>query len=182
MTRTLPGSPDRRSNFRQKFTVDEDVQLRATVEQLGTKNWDDIAAQLPGRSARQCRDRYQNYLVESLVDYPWTPEEDAILCEKVRQIGPHWVAIAKYLHGRSGNHVKNRWHKHLSKVEFPPQVAGPPAVVPPPLPDPAKPVVNLCEAIGVKECDLPSIFTQMEGSMSLTWGNSESFLRSDYFL
>jgi hypothetical protein len=70
---------------------------------------------MPARTARQCRDRYKNYLVEDLVCEAWSPQEDAVIVDKFREIGPKWVEISKFLNGRSGNHVKNRWHKHLSK-------------------------------------------------------------------
>jgi hypothetical protein len=111
---------------RRKFTADEDMQLRSLVEQLGSKSWEEISRFLPDRSARQCRDRYKNYLVDSLMVAPWTPEEDALVVKKFHQIGPKWVEIGKLLSGRSGNNVKNRWHKHLVKLDI-----GPP----PPCPD-----------------------------------------------
>jgi hypothetical protein len=72
---------------------------------------------MPTRSARQCRDRYKNYLIDDLVTEAWAPQEDAVIVEKFHEIGPKWVEISKFLNGRSGNHVKNRWHKHLSKVQ-----------------------------------------------------------------
>jgi hypothetical protein len=100
---------------RRKFTPEEDMKLRALVESIGTQSWEDIARFIPDRSARQCRDRYKNYLLESLVRDPWTPEEDALVVQKFHQIGPKWVEIGKMLSGRSGNNVKNRWHKHLCK-------------------------------------------------------------------
>jgi hypothetical protein len=96
---------------------DEDVQLRNLVEKLGPKGWDEIARYMPQRTARQCRDRYKNYLLENLVTDPWTPEEDAIVVQQFHQIGPKWVRIGKMLSGRSGNNVKNRWHKHLCRLE-----------------------------------------------------------------
>jgi hypothetical protein len=89
--------------------------LRALVEQFNGSGWEEIAKQMPDRSARQCRDRFKSYLVDSLVTKPWTPQEDAIVREQVSLIGPKWVEIGKLLNGRSGNNVKNRWHKHLSK-------------------------------------------------------------------
>jgi hypothetical protein len=99
------------------FTPDEDVKLRSLVERFGTKSWEEIARFIPDRTARQCRDRYNNNLLESLIRDPWTPEEDAILIQQYRRIGPKWVEIGKILSGRSGNNVKNRWHKHLCKIE-----------------------------------------------------------------
>jgi hypothetical protein len=100
---------------RCKFLVEEDLKLRSLVDALGTRSWTRIGCFMPGRTARQCRDRYNNYLADSLFIRPWTPREDAILLERYRAIGPKWVEISKLLKGRSGNCVKNRWYKHLKK-------------------------------------------------------------------
>jgi hypothetical protein len=102
---------------RRKFSSDEDLQLRTLVESMGTRNWEKIAKFMGERTARQCRDRFKNYLVDSLVVDPWTPQEDALLIGHYHLIGPKWVEIGKLLSGRSGNNVKNRWHKHLCKID-----------------------------------------------------------------
>jgi hypothetical protein len=91
---------------------------------MGTTSWEAVSRFMPTRTARQCRDRYKNYLVDDLVCDAWSPEEDALIVKKFQEIGPKWVEIAKLLNGRSGNHVKNRWHKHLSRIHAP--TAGPP--------------------------------------------------------
>jgi hypothetical protein len=119
-----PQAPDAQQpqTSRRKFTPEEDLKLRSLVESLGTKSWEEIAKFIPDRSARQCRDRYKNYLLDSLITNPWTPEEDATVIEKFHQIGPKWVEIGKLLSGRSGNNVKNRWHKHLCKVDIGPRL------------------------------------------------------------
>jgi hypothetical protein len=95
--------------------LEEDLKLRGLVNSLGTKNWDEIARFMPTRSARQCRDRFKNYLRECLITNPWTAQEDALVIRQYHLIGPKWVEIGKMLSGRSGNNVKNRWHKHLCK-------------------------------------------------------------------
>jgi hypothetical protein len=100
---------------RSRFTLEEDIKLRSLVNNLGTKNWDEIARFMPSRSARQCRDRFKNYLRDCLVTNPWTSQEDALVIRQYHLIGPKWVEIGKMLSGRSGNNVKNRWHKHLCK-------------------------------------------------------------------
>ncbi|OHS95411.1 hypothetical protein TRFO_10558 [Tritrichomonas foetus] len=112
--------PIRRQKFKQivqriKFTPEEDNRIKELVRLFGVQAWDQIAKELPGRNARQVRDRYKNYLLDSLISDPWTEEEDQIIMEKYEEFGAHWVKIAKVLGHRSGNDVKNRWHKHLSK-------------------------------------------------------------------
>jgi hypothetical protein len=123
-----PESP-LQSSSRRKFTSDEDDQLRSLVDTLGTKSWEEIARFMPDRTARQCRDRYKNYLLENLITEPWTPEEDEIVIRQFHVIGPKWVQIGKMLSGRSGNNVKNRWHKHLSRGGQPKHGAAVPSVV-----------------------------------------------------
>jgi hypothetical protein len=68
-----------------------------------------------GRNARQCRHRYNNYLIDRSQFIPWTDLEEEILVESYRSLGPKWVEIATHLPGRTGNDVKNRWHKHILK-------------------------------------------------------------------
>jgi hypothetical protein len=104
------------TNQRRKFTQEEDGLLRTLVEQMGDRRWEAIAAFLPSRTGRQCRDRYKNYLLDNLAAGPWSPDEDEIVVRKYTEMGPRWVEIAKSLNGRSGNDVKNRWHKHLAKT------------------------------------------------------------------
>jgi hypothetical protein len=101
-------------NPRRKFTEAKDRRLRILVEQLGTANWEEVAKSMANWTAHQCRDRYKNHLLNSLSSSPWTPEEDAILIEQYRAIGPKWVEIANMLNGHNSSHVKNRWHRHLA--------------------------------------------------------------------
>jgi hypothetical protein len=75
--------------------------------------WCEIADHLPGRTPRQCRDRWLNYLCPSNSFAPWTPDEDRIIIQKVSTLGNKWAEIAKFLPGRSDNGVKNRWYASL---------------------------------------------------------------------
>jgi hypothetical protein len=104
--------------IRRKFTADEDVRLKTLVARYGRNLWDEIAKLMADRTPRQCRDRYNNYLLDSISALPWTAEEDAILVERFRMVGPKWAEIAKSLRGRNGNHVKNRWNRHLCRFQF----------------------------------------------------------------
>lgn len=105
------------STLRKRFSEQEDALLKSLVEEEGIRNWEEISKRMPFRTSRQCRDRYNNYLFKEIVNKPWTPEEDSIILEKYMIHGPHWVKISQYLEARSGNNVKNRWHKYLSKLK-----------------------------------------------------------------
>jgi hypothetical protein len=145
-----------RTAERRKFSADEDEHLRGLVEKFGTKCWEEIARFHPDRSARQCRDRYKNYLIDSLVTDPWRPEEDALVIRKFHEIGPKWVEIGKLLSGRSGNNVKNRWHKHLRKIDAGAASTRPTVAVE------EKRTVNLSQAIGLSESDWSRLFAWNE--------------------
>ena len=94
---------------RHKFSQEEDDLLRKLVNEHGTTNWRFIAESIPGRSARQCRDRWKNYLMPGIAKGPWSPEEDALLEEKYKEMGPQWSRIAKFFPNRTDINIKNRW-------------------------------------------------------------------------
>ena len=133
---------------RKRFTQEEDATLKSLVDKLGVKLWDEIALHMPNRTARQCRDRYNNYLFKEITHQPWTPEEDRLILEKYQEYGPHWVKIAKFLNGRSGNNIKNRWHKYLNK-----KMSGRP-----PEPTDPRPQIDLGKEIGLYSSDFSTDF------------------------
>ena len=110
-----------RSTYRKRFTPEEDARLIELCDIPNLINWEEVAQQMPGRTSRQCRDRYNATLKNHIEKKPWTKEEDDIILEKYLEIGPRWVIISSFLVGRSGNNVKNRWHKHINKEKkYPP--------------------------------------------------------------
>ena len=100
---------------KKHFTEEEDMKLKALVEQYGEKDWQLISQYMPGRTSRQCRERYTSYLMPNLVVRPWTQEEDNLLILKLQEIGPKWTQMVPFFKGRSNSHIKNRWYKHLKK-------------------------------------------------------------------
>ncbi|MDR2628737.1 MAG: SANT/Myb domain-containing protein, partial [Puniceicoccales bacterium] len=70
----LPPVPLQRRT-KHLFTPDEDAQLRALVAEYGTDDWSQIALDMPGRTGRQCRDRWVNYLNPDISLLSWTKAE-----------------------------------------------------------------------------------------------------------
>lgn len=82
-------------------------------------DWAVLGRQLGGRSARQCRERWVNYLAPTIRNEPWTEDEDRLLVEKINELGHSWTTICHFFNGRSENDVKNRWYSHLKfRSEF----------------------------------------------------------------
>jgi hypothetical protein len=98
---------------RRLFTAEEDTLLCLAVHDRRLTTWIEIAARIPGRTARQCRDRWANYLCPQNKNAAWTSDEDDLLLAKFSELGAHWSAIAKFFDGRSENNVKNRWYTHV---------------------------------------------------------------------
>ena len=96
------------------FTEQEDKMILEAMKRH-KDDWESVAEYLPGRSPKQIRDRFMNYLRDGLKNTPWTKQEDDILIEMFNEIGPKWSKMKSKLPGRSGNDIKNRWHKHLFK-------------------------------------------------------------------
>jgi hypothetical protein len=94
---------------KSKFQPTEDVRLLDIVNHLGPMNWMEVAKYLPGRNARQRRERWTNYINPSLVKSEWTEADDKLIVETYEEVGPKWLMITGLLPGRARNDVKNRY-------------------------------------------------------------------------
>jgi hypothetical protein len=97
------------------WTREEDETIIEFVQREGTKNWTQLAALLPGRIGKQCRERWRNHLDPEVNREAWTEAEDEILIDLHERIGNQWVKITESLPGRSDNAIKNRWNSTLRK-------------------------------------------------------------------
>jgi hypothetical protein len=114
----VPWLKHKHAAARRLFTAAEDAQLLRVVGANPGQPWEVIASQMNDRTPRQCRERYTNYLAPCLRVADWTPKEDALLLEKINELGSAWAAIRHYFSGRSENDIKNRWYSHLRFSTF----------------------------------------------------------------
>jgi hypothetical protein len=110
-------TPSEHNGVRHKFLKSEDDLLRRLVEKYGETDWNLVSSFMSRRNARQCRERYKNYLSPIFRNTPWTEAEEELLSQKVREIGPKWSMIAKAFEGRSDVNVKNHWAAMASRNE-----------------------------------------------------------------
>ena len=109
--------PTQRTRHRHAFTKAEDKELRQIVNEVGENNWTKVADLMPGRNARQCRDRWRGYLRPTLATSQWTEEEDSTLLQKYEEHGPKWSVIGRSLPTRAETAIKNRW-KMLNSMGY----------------------------------------------------------------
>jgi hypothetical protein len=102
---------------KRMFTAEEDARLSELVEQHGDHLWRDIEHLMPGRSSRQCRERWNLYLSPGICNDPWTPDDDVQLLRLYQAQGPKWTQIAKSFPKRTPNNVKNRQKQLLRRVQ-----------------------------------------------------------------
>lgn len=92
------------------WSTDEDEMLLRSVE-LNAGKWRAVATCVPGKTAKQCRERYKSVLDPSLIRTSFTPQEDRLLHKCVLDRGTRWAEHRNscFPH-RSDNALKNRWN------------------------------------------------------------------------
>jgi hypothetical protein len=109
---------------RHHFSPEDDERIVEAVGNQEYPNWSEIAQRVPGKTGRQCRERFQHYLSPNLVQAPWTVAEDELIRKLYGEYGPNWARIAMHFNGqRTNNNIKNRWNNHVAK-NVPPRNPG----------------------------------------------------------
>jgi hypothetical protein len=102
-----------------KWTKEEDGTLKDAVVKHNGEDWAAISALVPGRSKRQCQNRWHNEFRSKGDETTahagkWTTGEDGKLKDAVeKHNGKDWIAISALVPGRTSTQCRNRWVKYL---------------------------------------------------------------------
>jgi pre-mRNA-splicing factor CDC5/CEF1 len=94
----------------------EDEILKAAVMKYGLNQWARISSLLVRKSAKQCKERWYNWLDPKLKKIEWTKEEEEQLITLVKMFPCQWKTIAPFL-GRSAHMCIEHFQELLDKAE-----------------------------------------------------------------
>ena len=97
------------------WNKEEDKILLELYDKYG-KNWAKISKEMRTRTGKQIRDRFLNSLDKGIDKSKFTINEDEEIIKLYKIYGNSWCFIAKFLKGRTGDMVKNRFYSRLIKI------------------------------------------------------------------
>ncbi|XP_031123115.1 transcription factor MYB106-like [Ipomoea triloba] len=98
------------------WTLEEDKQLLAYIEQYGHGSWRALPAKAGlQRCGKSCRLRWTNYLRPDIKRGNFSLQEEQSIIQLHALLGNRWSAIAAHLPKRTDNEIKNYWNTHLKK-------------------------------------------------------------------
>lgn len=97
------------------WSAEEDVLLGELIERFGAARWSTIAAYMPGRQGKQCRERWHNHLNPEILKSAWLEDEEWRLFLLHRLYGNKWAILAQMIAGRTDNTIKNHWNSIMRR-------------------------------------------------------------------
>ncbi|KAL8939520.1 MAG: hypothetical protein Q9211_002705 [Gyalolechia sp. 1 TL-2023] len=102
---------------RRNWTSLEDELLGQAVERARsdsqTLQWNTIAANVPGRTNKDCRKRYYYKVSATVNKGTWTKAEDERLRNAIQNCGLKWTRVSAEVGTRSADQCSKRWNNTL---------------------------------------------------------------------
>lgn len=99
-----------------QWSNEENQLLTEWVNKNGPKNWKKCCNVIPGRTGKQCREHWNNYLNPEIIKSNWTTEEDLIIMNFYYKFKGSWKILINAFNGRTENSIKNRFFSELRKI------------------------------------------------------------------
>ena len=97
------------------WSPEEDVLLGQLIDRFGAARWSTIAAHMPGRQGKQCRERWHNHLNPDILKAAWREDEEWRLFLLHKLYGNKWAILAQMISGRTDNTIKNHWNSIMRR-------------------------------------------------------------------
>ena len=94
------------------WTDEEDEKLLMLIKKYG-KCWSKIGKYFRGRTSKQIRERYSNYLNPDVSNDKFTIYEDITIYNLFKNFGTNWKVYPLYLKNRSADRIKNRYNSSI---------------------------------------------------------------------
>mmetsp|Transcript_6002 Transcript_6002/g.6895 ORF Transcript_6002/g.6895 Transcript_6002/m.6895 type:complete len:356 (-) Transcript_6002:201-1268(-) len=109
----------------RKWTDSEDrVLLNLVQSQLNSSDkkrkvvvdYKTISQYIPGRTSKQCRERYENSLNPDMKRGEWEDEETELILDLMSDYGQNWSRIKEHINNRTYNGIKKKGRKLLGEI------------------------------------------------------------------
>ena len=100
-----------------QWSAKEDQIVKDWALRNGPRKWSICSVVVEGRSGKQCRDRWRNYLDPFINHSEWTDTEQMKVFAEMKHNWSSWTLIAKNITNRSESAVKNLFYSSIRKIK-----------------------------------------------------------------
>jgi hypothetical protein len=97
------------------WTKKEDAILTREVKEMNGRKWNQLCLMLPGRTGKQCRERWNYQLTPSINKESWTEDELEQMVKLYFKFGTSWRKFTEYLPGRNTLQIKNKYNSFVKR-------------------------------------------------------------------
>ena len=101
------------NSARLQWKKHEDELLEEAIKKYGPCKWSRIADMVPGKTRKQCCDRWRIHMKGSIGRNVWNRQDDAALEKAVREMGHNWPLVAKVVTGKTNKQCRERFKNYV---------------------------------------------------------------------
>tara|TARA_B100001094_G_scaffold100626_1_gene96787 strand:- start:1081 stop:2028 length:948 start_codon:yes stop_codon:yes gene_type:complete len=109
---TLQQDPKNSTSY-QQWKKHEDDLLEEAVRKNGKCTWSQISDMVPGKTGKQCCDRWRVHLKGATGRNVWGKQDDAALEKAVHELGHNWTLVARAVTGKTNRQCRDRYKNYV---------------------------------------------------------------------